>query len=64
MVREAEDLEDRVRRTRACFVEEFGELMPAQLSCAALLRRMQMEAARFREMAELVDGGEDDYRPG
>ena len=64
LISEAEELEERVRLTRARFLEEFGELMPPELPCAGILRTMQMEATRYREMAELVDGGDDDYRPG
>ena len=63
LIQEAEALEGRVNRAREQFAVEFGEETPQELPCASILRTMSMEATRFREMAELVDGGDGDYRP-
>ena len=64
LIREAEALERRVQHAREQFELEFREPTPQELPCASVLRTMSMEATRFREMAELVDGGDSDYQPG
>ena len=59
LIKEAEELEKRVREARSQFLSDFKMEMPQEFACAGVLRSLTMEATRYREMSELVAGQQE-----